>query len=264
MSKSHGLVIDLRLQLARNKFDEKMSDFHDDFLNPRCLPSKLDLYGARRGSLKAISAQLPNFHGKLLDIGCGRMPYKSMLISAPSRVEKYIGMDLPRLVGLPGYTQLPSPDLIWDGQIIPLEANSVECAICTEVFEYYPDVSALIKEIFRVLKTNGFLFFTSPFLWPLHDYPYDLCRYTPPYLESKFSEAGFVDIQMESRGSWDACLGSMIALWVRRRPLPSWKRAALSVLATPLVYSLTNRDVPPARFSEQSMLTGIAGTARKN
>jgi SAM-dependent methyltransferase len=236
---------------------------HHDFLNPTCVPSKLDIYGARRGSLKALTEQLPNFHGTLLDIGCGRMPYKSMILAPPSRVEKYVGMDLRSDLRFIAYKQFGPPDLEWGGETIPLEANSVDCAICTEVYQQCPDIGAVMRETARVLKPSGLLYFTSPFLWPLHDKAYDLCRPTPHFLDCLLREAGFEDIQMKSRGGWDASLASMIALWVRRRALSRWKRAVLSVLATPVVRFLTDHDRPPPVFTDQTMITGIAGTARK-
>lgn len=236
---------------------------HHDFLNPRCIPSKLDLYGPRCGTLRAITEQLSNFHGTLLDVGCGQMPYKSLILASPSRVQKYIGLDFPRTAGLGGYAQLPPPDLEWNGQAIPLAPDSVDCAICTEVFGNIRDVGALMREIARVLKPGGFFYFTTPFFWPLTDVPYDSYRLTPFVLERFLTESGYEDIRIKSSGGWDASFGSMIALWVRRRPWSPWKRSILSLLATPVVKVLTDRDIPPERFVQSTMLTGTAGTARK-
>ncbi len=172
-------------------------------------------------------------------------------------------MDLNSTLRADAYQQFGPPDLQWDGQTIPLSANSVDCALCTEVFGQCPDVGALLREANRVLKLGGLFYFTSPFLWPLHDGPSDLCRLTPHFLDKLFKAAGFEDVQMKSRGGWDASLASMIALWVRRRPMRSWKRNLLSRLATPIVRRLTDRDQPPPVFTDQTMITAIAGTARK-
>lgn len=227
----------------------------DNFLNPKCSARTLDFFGDRRHLLDALSKQLGNFYGTFLDIGCGGMPYKSIVLALPSRVEKYVGLDLDNGYG--------TPDIIWDGKKIPLADSSVDCAMATEVFEHCPDVELVLRETLRVLKPGGFLFFTVPFLWPLHDSPHDEYRYTPFALERHLRNAGFKHIALQSLGGWDASLAQMIGLWVRRRPMPGHVRQLLSLLLTPLVYFLFRRDLPPPVTTDQTMITGISGTAIK-
>jgi SAM-dependent methyltransferase len=234
-----------------------MSSEHHDFLNPQCLPSKLDNFGVRRAILAALRSQLPDLKGILLDIGCGYMPYKSMVLTPPSRVEKYIGLDLQ-------HNNYQKPDLEWDGRTIPLINSTIDCALATEVFEHCPEPEAVMGEILRVLKPGGLVFFTVPFLWPLHDVPYDEYRYTPFALKRHLEKAGFEDIKLKALGGWDASLAQMIGLWVRRRfrNFPR-KQAILSRLLLPIVWGLTKSDRPPEQFYESAMITGISGTAIK-
>lgn len=227
----------------------------DAFLNPRCSPNTLDTFGCRRNLLRALRCQLSHFHGTLLDIGCGKMPYKSLILAPPSRVKQYIGLDLDNGYG--------TPDLHWDGKTIPLGNNSVDCAIATEVFEHCPDIKTVLSEILRVLRPDGLLFFTVPFLWPLHDAPHDEYRYTPFSLERHFHNAGFDDIDLQFLGGWDASLGQMIGLWVRRRGMPGPTRRLLSLFLWPLVLYLIKRDMPPTEATDQTMITGISGLATK-
>jgi len=65
------------------------------------------------------------------------------------------------------------------GVTIPVDNASIDCVIATEILEHcsFPDI--IIKEICRVLKPQGKLVFTTPFLWPLHEIPDDAFRYTP-------------------------------------------------------------------------------------
>lgn len=60
-----------------------------DYLAPQCWPSTLDSYGNVRLLLGAVRRALGSFEGDVLDIGCGRMPYKTLILSQPSRAKRY-------------------------------------------------------------------------------------------------------------------------------------------------------------------------------
>src|SRR3954471_15408285 len=93
---------------CRRSLNTKRIDMakHDDFLNPLCSPKKLDTFIGRRAILNAVTREMPRFSGTVLDLGCGVMPYKTLLQQQPA-VTKYIGLDLP---GNP----FGKPDLEWD------------------------------------------------------------------------------------------------------------------------------------------------------
>ena len=222
----------------------------------RLLPSNLDRFGHRQRIGRALYSECARFHGTILDVGCGRMPHRSMVMAPPSKATSYVGIDLPGS----GYGD---PHVVWDGHTIPLADSSVECALATEVFEHCPNVGNTMREIIRVLKPGGVLFFTVPFLWPLHDTPHDEYRYTPYSIERHLKGAGFVAVSIAVLGGWDAALAQMLGLWVRRRPMAGWMRRVLSVVAVPLVWGLLARDHPGTPFGEGTMLTGISGTAAK-
>lgn len=230
-----------------------------DFLAPACRTDKLDIVAMRRGILRKLGEQLPKFEGVLLDIGCGEMPYKPLLTRPPSRVTRYIGLDVEQRPGARS-----RPDITWTDGRIPLAEGSVDCAISTEVFEHCPDPEAVMREIHRVLKANGLLFFTVPFVWPLHERPNDHYRFTPYSLNRHLVASGFTEIQLSATGGWDASLAQMLGLWVRRRQMVEWKRALLSRLLQPLIYLLLRSDRPRrVGFYKLPMMIGMAGTARK-
>jgi SAM-dependent methyltransferase len=230
--------------------------------NPRCSLGTLDIFYIRQSILSALKRELANFSGTLLDVGCGYMPYKPLLLSPLTKVDRYLGLDLEK-----NEIYENRPDLVWDGNKIPLPDCMVECAIATEIFEHCPDPELTMSEIYRVLKPGGIMFFTVPFLWPLHDVPYDEYRYTPFSLKRHLGNSGFESIELKALGGWDASLAQMMGLWVRRRLSFSRKqrilRAILSPLVLPVVWLLTRLDTCPQNFSESSMITGIAGTVRK-
>jgi SAM-dependent methyltransferase len=229
----------------------------DPFLSPEPSLDRLHDYQLRGDILRALKAELPNFFGTFLDVGCGRMPYKSLIMRQPSRVERYIGADVE---GSP----YEKPDLIFDGREIPLESCSIDCAMATEVLEHCAEPGKLLSEINRVLKPGGFFFCTVPFVWPLHEVPNDYYRYTPYALRSLLVEAGFSAVQLKAHGGWDASLAEMLGLWVTYRGMLPWKRRLLSRCLRPLIRFLNEQDKAPEPCEgESSMLTGISCTARK-
>lgn len=229
----------------------------DDYLAPRLRPEFIDCYLIRAGILRGLQENLKNLSGTLLDIGSGFTPYKSLVLDYPSQVTKYIGLDLKDNI-------YQTPDLAWDGLTIPLEENSVDCALATEVFEHCSEPETVMREAWRVLRPGGMLFFTVPFLWPLHDVPHDEYRYTPFALERHLRNAGFTEVSLQAQGGWDASLAQMIGLWVRRRPFSRLKRAVLSRVTLPVLRYLIKKDDLPGRFEEGTMITGLTGTARKS
>lgn len=229
----------------------------DPFLHPRCQPSRLHDYKLRRDIRDALAVQLHHFSGTLLDVGCGRMPYKTMLTCVPSRVVRYVGLDVETSVH-------GKPDLHFEGPNIPLGDASVDCAIATEVLEHCAEPEVLLREVARVLKPSGFFFFTVPFFWPLHEAPHDYHRFTQFSLGELLERAGFDRIEIQAHGGWDGALAQMAGLWLQYRGMRPWKRRLLSCLALPLVALLNAMDKKDSKaVSENSMTTGFAGTARK-
>ena len=234
-----------------------MSD--NNFIDVKLRLNRLDIYIVRASIENSLKKVLPRLTGVLLDVGCGQMPYRPILTSPESKVIKYIGLDQKN-----NRIHKNKPDITWKNGKIPLDDNSVDCAVATEVFEHCPEPIKILGEIARVLKPEGLLFFTVPFIWPLHEVPFDEYRYTPFSIERLLNQNGFSDIDLKPLGGWDASLAQMFGLWVRRRPMNRWKRLFLSSLLMPFVSLLYRSDKKQnTGFSESSMITGLSGTALK-
>ncbi|MDP3713012.1 MAG: class I SAM-dependent methyltransferase [Mycobacteriales bacterium] len=200
--------------------------------------------------------ELASMHGTVLDVGCGTAPYRELVLVAPSGATRHLGLDMTS-------DRYPDQELTWDGRVMPLPDAAVQQILLTEVLEHCQDPASVLGECFRVLAPGGRLLLTVPFLWPLHEVPYDEYRYTPFALERLLGSAGFSQVEVRAMGGWDASLAQMLGLWVRRRPMNRWKRAVLSRILVPVVRVLSAKDRRPELFREGTMVTGLSATAVK-
>lgn len=232
----------------------------DNFITIPFTADNLDRYYIRSSIFNGINKHLIHFKGRLLDIGCGKMPYRDHILKN-SQVQEYVGLDIETAIV---YDASVKPDFTWDGNVMPFEDNSFDCAYGTEVLEHCPDPEKVLKEVYRVLKPGGVFFFTVPFLWPLHEVPHDEYRYTPFSLERKLDVTGFNTIKINATGGWHAAMAQMLGLWVRRSILPNKKRKILSYILKPIIKKLIKMDAnKKISFKESQMITGLIGTAYK-
>lgn len=233
-----------------------------EFVDPHLSAACLDTFIPRHAIWRALRENCGSLQGRLLDIGCGRMPYREQILAQSTRITQYIGLD----IALPMYAQY-RPDLYWDGSNIPLASDSIDSAMALEVLEHCPDPGRVLREAHRVMRPSGFLLITAPFLWPLHDDPYDEYRYTPYAMHRLLRESGFSDANVKPLGGWDASLAQMLGLWARRRPMSTRKRWLISQLLLPFVRYLSEQDPLGAVSTGQSfaglMITGLVCTATK-
>jgi SAM-dependent methyltransferase len=128
--------------------------------------------------------------GKLIDLGCGVMPFRSIL---PDWIERYHALDIfPRAAGL---------TLIGDIQHLGMIPSAFyDSALCLEVLEHVPDPWQACREICRILKPGGVLILSVPHLSRLHDLPHDYYRYTHVGLTHMLRSAGLELVVIKTKG----------------------------------------------------------------
>lgn len=82
------------------------------------------------------------------------------------------------------------PDYHCSADHIPVEDNSFDTLLLTEVLEHLEEPMDVLKECFRVLKKGGKLIATMPFLYPVHADPYDFQRWTGVRLTKNLKKSG--------------------------------------------------------------------------
>jgi SAM-dependent methyltransferase len=226
----------------------------NDFVFPKLSISNMGIHYVRKSIFDSLRSNLDNLSGTLLDVGCGQMPYRKFVLDS-GLVSSYIGLDLED-----NPIHVNKPDLLWDGKNIPLDDNSVDSVLITEVIEHVPDLIVLLKEIHRVLKPGGKVVGTCPFLFPLHEAPYDFYRYTPFALNRFFLLANFSDIKIQALGGWDASMALMLGLWLKQSNLIFPIRMLLTIFLFPLYILLLWSEKRRHSFdvSKGPMFTGLS------
>lgn len=215
----------------------------------------MDVYYHLKAKVDFLRNYKTSLVGDLLDIGCGRMPYRSF-IKRESSISSYTGVDIENDI----YQNDSRPDFFWDGKKLPFEDEKYNTGLLIEVLEHVPDPGSVLKEIHRVLKPGGKLFITIPFIWNLHDVPYDEYRYTPFSIQRICTEAGFKVSYIDALGTWHSSLATILACYIRRGPIPYRIKGILSKLFLPVVSYLFKKDQNNPRaatFYEGQMITGI-------
>lgn len=186
------------------------------FLNP--------FYIIRRGIYRSIYKNKSYIKGILLDFGCGQKPYKNIFV-----VDKYIGIDIEKSGHEHSESQV---DIFYDGKTIPFKDNYFDSIFSSEVFEHIFNLDEVCREINRVLKPNGFLVITIPFVWDEHEIPYDFARYTSFGIIDILSRHGFEIIIKEKTTGYIETIFQMINVYILESIFP--KNKYIKILLTPI------------------------------
>lgn len=72
----------------------------------------------------------------------------------------------------------PNVNFIADAHQIPLKDGHFDAVIIQAVLEHVLEPHKVVREIYRVLKPNGFVYAETPFLQQVHEGAYDFTRFT--------------------------------------------------------------------------------------
>jgi SAM-dependent methyltransferase len=136
--------------------------------------------------------------GTLLDLGCGRQPYRVIYdglfktaVAADFNVRSSINVQL-------------------DAHLLPFSNNSFDVILFSEVVEHVHHSNLVLIELARIMKPGGLLLLTWPFMYPLHELPYDFCRYTEQGMNQLIEESGLRIEKLVRRGDLIALFFSVV------------------------------------------------------
>ncbi len=140
----------------------------------------------------------------LLDLGCGPRPYRALYQHA---FKKTIGAEHPS-----SHFPKSEIDIYCLATDIPLDDNTIDTVLCTEVMHDIAEPTMMLNEIHRILKPGGELILTTPFVTPIVDGEYDHYRFTCYGLDYLLKKSGFEIINIQPVGD---VFAATVTLWIK-------------------------------------------------
>ncbi len=141
--------------------------------------------------IKNEARKLPN-NTKILDAGAGELRYKKYFLHC-----NYVSNDL--CIGDDDwyFDNIDIKSTIYE---IPVESESFDAILCTQVLEHLEFPEKAFMEFRRILKKGGKLLLTAPLGQGEHQVPYDFFRYTKYGLKSLGERCGLKLVYIEPHG----------------------------------------------------------------
>jgi SAM-dependent methyltransferase len=191
--------------------------------------------------------------GRALDVGCGGKPFRAHL---ESRGMRYTSLDTQQQPGM-------TTDFICaiDGDLPSAlgagtrgaggESRSsfgpFDLILCTEVLEHVADWDTAWVNLRSLLAPGGVLILTCPFIYPLHEEPYDFYRPTAHAIRHWADKSGLEIVEQRNLGTaWDV-LGTVIGGSGPKPASPwphAWILATLAQFARKLACWLISTGLP--------------------
>jgi SAM-dependent methyltransferase len=125
---------------------------------------------------------------RVIDIGAGDAPYRELF-----ELQEYRTLDYEQTL------HSGDVDIVGTADAIPVADSVFDAVVCTQVLEHVPDPLAVLFEFHRILRPDGRLIATVPFVWEEHELPHDYFRFTRAGTETLLTRAGFTDAVVAPR-----------------------------------------------------------------
>jgi len=202
------------------------------------------LFPTARSKYVAYSLKKINFDKgcKVLVIGSGYDPYRE-IFPFP---EMYICLDI--------IPTKDKTDIVADAHFLPFINGHFDVVLASEVFEHLRNPSKLIDESYRVLKKNGQLIITVPFMFHQHADLYDYWRPTRSALQMLCEK--YSDISVSNQGNRFHVIFDLLTTAFHPLPIFYPLRILNHLLVLPSQYSTPI-------FKNSTAPTGFVAQAKK-
>ena len=128
----------------------------------------------RRYNDAALRRHSGLINGRVLDLGAGNYDNSRFF-----NCNEYVRLDIDKGC---------MPDLVSTVHSVALRGNSFDAIICSNLLEHIPEPKKAAREMHRLLKPNGVLLASVPFVCQIHPNPKDMQRFTPEGLQHVFAD----------------------------------------------------------------------------
>lgn len=172
--------------------------------------------------------------GRLLDVGCGERPYEPFFAG---RVADYVGLD---------FVETRYGDLVGPAEALPVDDESFDVVLCTQVLEHCTDPARVVSELRRVTRAGGRVLASTHGVQPYHPSPTDHWRWTHTGLELLFdTNADWRSVRVSAGSGTAACLGMLGGRYVDLLA----KRLHVRPLGAPFLLALNTGSLGLERLS---------------
>jgi len=156
-----------------------------------------------RNSMSQTSSYL---HGKCIDIGSGNSPYKKEILN---NVDEYICVDKG---SVHKHMFSTSKESFIDADIkeLPFEDETIDSIVLTQVLEHIDEPYIALSELKRVLKKDGIIILSVPFIYQAHATPYDFFRFSEYGLKELCKKYDFEILEFHYQGYLGTTLVSIL------------------------------------------------------
>jgi ubiquinone/menaquinone biosynthesis C-methylase UbiE len=187
---------------------------------------------------------------KVLNIGAGGDFGKALMRHADQQQFQVVSLDID---------ERRHPDIVGDLCSHDFKGQQFDAVIMAETLEHIHSPHLALENVHRILKEGGRLILTTPFIFPIHDRPYDYYRYTRYGLEYLLRH--FHDVSIKERNSWTEAIDVLSVRLIMDKN--RWARALspifvlLALIKWPISFLLS-------RLIQTDFITsGYVVTARK-
>lgn len=141
------------------------------------------------------------------DIGCGFKPFADIL---KGKVKSHVGVDIED-----GFYDASHIDLVGTAYEVPVENGVADAIISSQVLEHLERPVDATKEAARILKKDGVMLLSFPFLYPMHAEPHDYSRITEFNIEKILSDEGFEILETKRIGGFWYLAGIFTGIYLQ-------------------------------------------------
>jgi SAM-dependent methyltransferase len=167
-----------------------------------------------------LIASIPLYRGKVLDIGGVKINRRGEFRIPVEKENDWTCLNQSKASGAEILASVPP---------VPVPDESYDTVLMSEVLEYIEDAPALLKEVHRLLRPEGTLIMSVPFIHPLHGDPqYDCWRFTETGIRKLIAPHFTVEKFATLGGFWAVTLDLILNL--AKQDLTLWNRFRIKLI----------------------------------